>query len=176
MKKSCYLLLVLSLILSCSPDTEINKLEEPVNTDAIVGSWKANDLYLLNGSIETTIAGIPTTADLDIKGQEYNATITLSKDPNTIVSQGDIKVKATISKIGFSISEVYQEPVVMTGTWSIADNVLYIVDGGITQEFEIVEFTGDNIKFKQVFNEDFKNVSGYSGTAKGSLYLGYTKQ
>lgn len=176
MKKILFLLLVITVIISCSPDEELNKLDEPVTADVITGTWKADDLYLLNGKIETSIAGIPTTADLDLKGLEYNATITLNNDPNTIVSEGDIKVKATISKVGFSISEEYQEPVVMTGTWSIADNVLYIVDGGSTQEFEIVEFTGDTIKFKQAFNEDFDNVSGYSGTAKGSLYIGFTKQ
>ena len=176
MKKLIALLLISTLFACSGEDDELSKLEVPITESNIEGTWIANDFYSLNGVIETTILGIPTSADLDIKGNDYNASITIASTPNTITSSGDITLKATISKLGFSKSETYNEPVDMNGQWTLSNNVLKVIDGGYVTEFEIVEFSGTAIKFKQVLEEDFDNVSGYSGTAKASLYIGFIKQ
>lgn len=160
------------ILLSCSEDEELDKLSEPLSEEAITGTWKATDLYLLNGKLETSVLSL----NLDLEGKEYNTEVTFDQNPNTISTNGDITVTATVSAIGLSVSEDFQEDLGMNGQWTLANNVLTISNNGISQEYEIVEFSGTTITFKQAIDEDFDKVSGYSGRAKGTLYIEFVKQ
>lgn len=130
--KIVFIILITIATLSCSNDEELSKLNENVSESSIVGTWKANDIYLLNGKIETTLLGVPTSLNLDLEGKEYNATISLEQNPNTITSSGDMTIKATISKVGFSVNEEYQENLDMNGQWTLTNNVLKVTNNGIT--------------------------------------------
>ena len=175
MKNFLIFILTIVFITSCSTEDELDKITVEVTASDVAGTWKVNEFYLQNGKISTTIQGIPTTANLELDGKDFNTTITFVQNPNTVTSNGSFTVVTKVSYFTFSYSEEYEENININGQWSIADNVLSISESGITQNFEIVEFTGNTIKVKQQFDEDFNNIDGYSGQATGTLYIGFNK-
>lgn len=175
MRKLLYLFLIVSSFVACSEDEELDKLSDEVTADEVTHTWTVTEYYLLNGKIQTEIEGIPVTANLDLTGKDFDATTTLSQNPNMISSEGGFTVVANVSYLTLSKTQEYEQPFLFYGSWSIANNTITMTSGTVTNNYEIVEFTENTLKLKQEFNETFENIEGYSGVATGSLYIGFTR-
>lgn len=158
-----YLVTILFIFLICS---SCQKDEDtPIINDQIslVGTWKLTDLSVRNGIISSTILDENFLINYTSEGKDFDYTLKISDDPNSIEGNGSYTSVMTTTALGKK--EIYEERVsdfLGSGSWKIIKHHLIITSQGQTTVGDILEFTDDHIIIKQKF--EYKVEDSVMGT------------
>ena len=141
MKKINLLFLVLLVIISsCSKDDGPSEI-----TGDILGQWNLT-AYDYDGKSVTTAAGVSITSEFIGEGLNFDATVTFSDNPNTIVSQGDYTLRLTTTVMGeTNVVEHTFSDFIGNGNWEQSGNKLSVSSGDLEYDYTIKRLTDNEL-------------------------------
>lgn len=132
--------LVFSLA-SCSSDDS----DGPSTSGDLLGVWIADDVNY-SGSTVTEAQGQTLTADFVGEAYDVDFTLTITENPNNIVSDGSYSIELTTTVLGqSSTQDVTGIEFLETGTWSRDGNQLTITANGESSVGTIAELTDSTL-------------------------------
>jgi len=166
MKKLIYLV-CLCVMVSCG-DNEDNNVD--VNESDIVGTWNLTKMET-NATTTMDTGIIDINFDTKVYGKDYDYTITFSEDPNEITTDGSFTTVIeydgddTFGDIDFSEfgveDQTFDVSELITGTWSISDDILTCGTSSQTSDMTIDSFSDTKLVLKSSTEENF-SIEGYS--------------
>lgn len=140
-----FLLLSFCLLLaSCSEDAlpDISQ----TNAVALLGDWNLEAVSTSNGSIITTVDGLPVTAEFSAIGRDFNYQVSFSEDPNVATGMGSYATDVTITIGDQTVTETAEgENFFTTSFWRLEDNAIILMADDLEALYSIVDFTDDTL-------------------------------
>ena len=130
MKKICFLIFVLSISTSCSPNQDIN------------GDYLLGVSYSSNGGTNATIKNVETVTTVDAAGDKIVATYNYTRGQLTSVTSSDNSFSYQLTYTGDDITEILYKSVDDTGKDITNTQVLTYSAGKLTKSEGDVVFAG----------------------------------
>ena len=130
MKKICFLIFVLSISTSCSPNQDIN------------GDYLRGVSYSSNGGTNATIKNVETVTTVDAAGDKIVATYNYTRGQLTSVTSSDNSFSYQLTYTGDDITEILYKSVDDTGKDITNTQVLTYSAGKLTKSEGDVVFAG----------------------------------
>ena len=130
MKKICFLIFVLSISTSCSPNQDIN------------GDYLLGVSYSSNGGTNATIKNVETVTTVDAAGDEIVATYNYTRGQLTSVTSSDNSFSYQLTYTGDDITKILYKSVDDTGKDITNTQVLTYSAGKLTKSEGDVVFAG----------------------------------
>ena len=130
MKKICFLIFVLSISTSCSPNQDIN------------GDYLRGVSYSSNGGTNSTIKNVKTVTTVDAAGDKIVATYNYTRGQLTSVTSSDNSFSYQLTYTGDDITEILYKSVDDTGKDITNAQVLTYSAGKLTKSEGDVVFAG----------------------------------
>lgn len=165
-------LLVMSF-LSCSKDEEE---QVKVSSSAIAGLWKLSSVSCTDGTTTVESGGSTLNQSFTVTGKDYDATVTLSENPNVYKSEGSYTAVSVVTFNGSTyIQETPFQDFTVTGNWKLDGNKLLVTSNGQPeQSAEIVKLDANNLEYKVLVNQVvIENEAKL--TSKGTYFFKLTR-
>ena len=178
-KLNLHLVLILTLslfIVSCSKDDDnTNNNENPSTSGELLGTWKASTLNY-TGKTTTTFGTDKSVTDYVGVGYDLDFTMTFSKDPNKLVSEGTYNLRLTTTVSGSGTPPITNEQErlkpITGAVWSKeGDQLTLIIDGETPHIGTILELTATTLKFSATQLKDISQPGYTSNTTETRVYV-----
>ncbi len=157
-------------------DEEEEEIIEPV-TPLEVGTWNLTNAIVENGVATTTVSNTELTIPYEASSTNEDVQITLSENPNTIISTGTYTTILEFNVLGTDYNEeISSDSPLASGSWEINDNNLTITSNEDTSgSYEIIELTETTLKLKTEIDRVIR-AGGADLDTKGSLIITFARQ
>lgn len=169
MKLKLFLVFLIATVLnSC----EINNDSAFIITKSdLVGTWSLTNFEMQNVNLEVTSTTPNQTILGNAQGENYNAFIHFSENPDVASVSGyfTLSIKYNQTNVDIYTLDAYLFNDIFgfsTSPWSYNNNVLSLMDNGAQINLNVTDFTGNLLKFEIDVNETVSinnitsNVSG----------------
>lgn len=170
MKKNYFIAFILVLLIcnSCQKDEDDRIIEDQLY---LVGTWRLTDLSVKKGIISSTILDENFLINYTSEGKDFDYTLKISDDPNSIEGNGSYTSIITTTALGKT--DTFEEKVtdfIISGSWKITKHQLIITSQDQITVGDILEFTDDHIIIKQKFEDKVEDsVMGTEAVTSGIL-------
>lgn len=143
---------MLFLFMACSSDDSPENIR--VTEDNIAATWKLT-AFTMDGKTKYSSLEIPIKGE----GKDMNATITLSKNPNTIATSGNFKLGLSANLIAQKIEQdipMNLDLFVGNGEWSVnSSGQILVSNNGNVQTLDVKEFDNNTLKLQTDYEFNF---------------------
>jgi hypothetical protein len=186
------LALFITVISSCGEDDDA-----VLDPATIIGTWSLTDVdynAVLDSAVTTvaydTVFGLPYDSliyeqleyiIINGTGDNMNATITFSENPNTSGTTGTFDINAVSTSMGQTTNTTFLDNILnVNGTWSRSSDDIIIRDGiSFVNAFKLVEVTATALKlsyeFILVYGDEITDERSYYITQKINIDYTFTK-
>lgn len=172
-----FILLVLSFIfLSCEKDDNSPSIKNTAE-ELIIGNWSMTDFDSENTVVTVNYLGQQLPVPVSSTGSNYNLTLLFKESPKTVSSEGYFTLSVSGNFLGQTLDESFNSDEFMRhlfmGNWKVSNEKLLVEQEGITNTFDIISLTANELKLMFDIAHEISN-NNVEGTLNTQIQITFT--
>ena len=169
---------VLTLFFSCTSSDDTIIVDTSAKSSDLVGTWSLIEEGQ-QGSISTTLSGIPVSGTITSVGKDLNTQMTFTENSNNFTATGSYTDVINFSVVGQSLAQqevtIPISDFINQGSWSLDQGILTITQNNVQKEVRISELTASSLKIEIDIEDEQVDYQEFSGKVNTTVKMTFTK-